>query len=173
MKINKMVLLALIFSANFLFAQTEEHKISKLIDDWHQSAAQANYESYFGKMTSDAVFIGTDASENWQLEAFKAFSKPYFDKGKAWSFSAVERNIYIDPTQKFAWFDELLDTWMGICRGSGVVHNENGDWKIAHYVLSATVPNDDMRQLIEIKKEKDSLQILQMRSKYSAKPNDK
>lgn len=173
MKNKIFVLLACIFSAGLLFGQTERQNISKLIDDWHQSAATANFEAYFGKMTSDAVFIGTDASENWQLDAFKAFSKPYFDKGKAWSFSAVERNIYIDPSQQLAWFDELLDTWMGICRGSGVVRNENGNWKIAHYVLSATVPNDDMGQLIEIKKEKDSLQILQLRSKYAKQPNKK
>ena len=173
MKNRIFVLLACIFSAGLLFAQSEKQNISKLIDEWHQAAATTNFEAYFERMTSDAVFIGTDASENWQLEAFKTFSKPYFDKGKAWSFSAVERNIYIDPTQQMAWFDELLDTWMGICRGSGVVRNDNGNWKIAHYVLSATVPNDDMGQLIEIKKEKDSLQILQLKSKYATQPNKK
>jgi hypothetical protein len=110
-------------------------------------------------MTSESVFIGTDASENWKFQAFKAFSKPYFDRGKAWSFNAVERNIYLDSSSEFAWFDELLDTRMGICRGSGVVRVENGTWKIAHYVLSATIPNDDMDQVIEIKKEKDSLYL--------------
>ena len=26
------------------------------------------------------------------------------------------------------WFDELLDTWMGICRGSGVIIMENKEW---------------------------------------------
>ena len=95
MKNRIFILLACIFSAGLLFAQSEKQNISKLIDEWHKAAATANFEAYFGKMTSDAVFIGTDASENWQLEAFKTFSKPYFDKGKAWSFSAVERNIYL------------------------------------------------------------------------------
>ena len=162
MKNNILWLIACLLCVNFLSAQNE--KIETLIDSWHQAAAQADYDAYFGKMTSDAVFIGTDATENWQLKAFQEFSKPYFDKGKAWSFSAVERNIYMDKSKKFAWFDELLETWMGICRGSGVVRKEGGDWKIAHYVLSATVPNDDMRKLIEIKRAKDSLQILQLKS---------
>jgi hypothetical protein len=39
---------------------------------------------------------------------------------KAWSF-ALERHIYFDKTGKTAWFDELLNTQMKICRGSGVL----------------------------------------------------
>ena len=164
--------MACIITVNLTFAQSEKQQINELIDSWHLSAAQADYDAYFGKMTSDAVFIGTDATENWQLEAFMTFSKPYFDKGKAWSFSAVERNVYLDPSNQLAWFDELLDTWMGICRGSGVVKQENDKWKIAHYVLSVTVPNDDMGQLIEIKKAKDSLQILQLKSNTTTPTNE-
>jgi hypothetical protein len=38
---------------------------------------------YFDKMTEDAVFIGTDATENWGKPVFQEFAKPYFDKGKA------------------------------------------------------------------------------------------
>jgi hypothetical protein len=29
-----------------------------------------------------------------------------------------------------AWFDELLDTQMKICRGSGILVKENKQWKI-------------------------------------------
>ncbi len=143
-------------------AQDAKQAIGQMIDDWHLAAAEADYDGYFSRMTNDAVFIGTDATENWQLMEFKEFSKPYFDRGKAWSFKAAERNIYIDEDGKLAWFDELLDTWMGICRGSGVAKLENEQWKILHYVLSATIPNDDMQQVIGIKKEKDSLQLLEL-----------
>ena len=143
-------------------AQDAKQAIGQMIDDWHVAAAEADYDGYFSRMTNDAVFIGTDATENWQLMEFKEFSKPYFDRGKAWSFKAAERNIYIDEDGKLAWFDELLDTWMGICRGSGVAKLENEQWKILHYVLSATIPNDDMQQVIGIKKEKDSLQLLEL-----------
>jgi hypothetical protein len=69
-------------------------------------------------MTEDAVFIGTDATENWGKPAFQEFAKPYFDKGKAWNFTVLERHIYFDQSKK-AWFDELLNTQMKICRGSG------------------------------------------------------
>jgi hypothetical protein len=128
-----------------------------LLTDWHKAAAEANYENYFGAMDSISIFIGTDASENWSKEAFSEFSKPYFDKGKAWSFSAVDRNIYTNNDGSFLWFDELLDTWMGLCRGSGVIENSNGSLKIKHYVLSVTIPNDNIQEVINIKKEKDSL----------------
>ncbi|HET8855531.1 MAG TPA: nuclear transport factor 2 family protein, partial [Salinimicrobium sp.] len=71
-------------------------------------------------MTDDAVFLGTDASENWTLEEFKAYSKPFFEKGKAWTMTASDRNIYISDSGKIAWFDELLNSSMGMIRGSGV-----------------------------------------------------
>ena len=127
------------------------------MDNWHKAAAEANYENYFGLMTEDAIFIGTDATENWNYTAFKEFSKPYFDKGKAWSFESIERNIFLADNKKTAWFDELLDTQMKLCRGSGVLKKENEEWKIVHYVLSIAVPNDKVSQLIELKKESDSI----------------
>lgn len=138
------VLFTLVLSANAFSQQAEKDIISKRIDAWHQAAAQADFDAYFGLMTDDAVFIGTDATENWNLKEFKAFSKPYFDRGKAWDFNAIERNIYVGDNGSIAWFDELLDTHMKICRGSGVLKKTNGIWKIAHYVLSITIPNDDI-----------------------------
>ncbi len=145
-----------------LYSQAESEQIEKTLDQWHLAAAEADFETYFSLMAMESVFIGTDATENWKLEPFKAFSKPYFDRGKAWSFKAVERHIYLDRSKEVGWFDELLDTWMGICRGSGVVKFENGSWKIAHYVLSATIPNDDMQKVIELKKSTDSLYLLKL-----------
>jgi len=137
----------------------------QFLSNWHVAAAEANYENYFGKMDSISVFIGTDASENWDKTEFASFSKPYFDQGKAWSFSALERNIYTNKEGSFLWFDELLDTWMGLCRGSGVLENKDGNLTIKHYVLSVTVPNDDIQGLIELKKEKDSLFSQSLRNK--------
>lgn len=156
-----LLILALAINAQ----NSEKENINNVLDDWHLAASNADFDSYFSKMTADGVFIGTDATENWQNAAFKEFSKPYFDKGKAWSFTAVERNIYMNKAEDFAWFDELLDTQMKLCRGSGVMKKENGQWKIAHYVLSIAVPNDNVAELIKIKKEKDSLLLLQLKKK--------
>lgn len=139
-------------------------EIESTLDAWHSAAGNADFDAYFGLMTDDAVFIGTDAMENWDLQEFKTYAKPHFDKGRAWSFKAVERNVYLNDTHDLAWFDELLDTQMKLCRGSGVLRKENGTWKIAHYVLSIAVPNEYVDQLVEIKQNKDNL-LLQELSK--------
>ncbi|GGD48051.1 nuclear transport factor 2 family protein [Muriicola marianensis] len=153
----------LAFSSGLLGQTAEINKIGEVIDQWHLAAANADFEKYFGLMSEDAVFIGTDASEVWEKNEFMQFSKPYFDQGKAWAFTSVDRHIYIDASGDLAWFDELLDTWMQICRGSGVVRKVDGEWKIAHYVLSLTVPNEDIDSVIALKKEKDSTLIQELR----------
>ena len=139
--------------------QTEEEKIDQVLDSWHQAAADARFQDYFNKMAEGAVFVGTDASEHWNKEAFMSFSKPYFDRGKAWAFTPLQRHIYFGKKGEVAWFDELLDTWMQLCRGSGVLVKEDGVWKIAHYVLSLTIPNETVDGAIELKKERDSIFI--------------
>lgn len=147
-----------------LNAQSAETEIiNTLLDRWHLAAANAEFEGYFGLMSEDAVFIGTDASEVWDRNEFMAFSRPYFDQGKAWSFKAVDRNIYLHPSGEVAWFDELLDTWMQLCRGSGVVRKVDGEWKIAHYVLSLTIPNEEIDPVIALKRDKDSTLIQTLR----------
>ena len=131
--------------------------INETIDNWHKAAATANYETYFGLMTDDAIFIGTDATENWNKKAFQAYAKPHFDKGKAWNFTALERNVFVDKSGKTAWFDELLNTQMKICRGSGVLVKINKQWKIKHYVLSMTIPNENSSEAMKIKASEDLL----------------
>lgn len=127
-------------------------QVNLVLNEWHEAAAQANYENYFSKMSKDAIFIGTDATEYWHLEDFKTFAKPYFDRGKAWSFSTLERHVYINSEGDIAWFDELLDTQMEICRGSGVLILTSKGWKIQHYVLSMTIPNENVDEVVKIKK---------------------
>ncbi len=141
----------------------QEEEIDSVLNEWHLAASEAKFETYFGLMTDDAIFIGTDATENWDLKEFKAYSKPHFDKGKAWSFTAVERHIYTNKTADIAWFDELLDTQMKLCRGSGILRKVDGKWKIAHYVLSIAVPNERVGELIELKKENDSLLLAKLK----------
>lgn len=132
-------------------------KLTNFLDDWHLAASQANYSNYFGKMDSISVFMGTDANENWNKTAFKNYSKPYFDSGKAWSFKALERNIYVNDMGNFAWFDEHLKTDRGTFRGSGVLEKKNDNWKIKHYVLSVPIPNDDMSEVVKITRKNDSI----------------
>lgn len=153
-------LLFLLFSLNT--AAQEKFKIDKVLTQWHQAAADANFDKYFSLMSKDGVFIGTDATENWQNDDFREFSKPYFDRGQAWNFTTLERNIYNEENNKTAWFDELLDTQMGICRGSGVLQKTEDGWKITHYVLSVTVPNENVEEVTQLKKEFDQNLINQI-----------
>lgn len=125
-------------------------KINSMIDAWHLAAAKADSSAYFGLMTETAIFVGTDKSEVWSKGDFLEFAAPYFAKGKAWDFEKMSRNVYIQETGKTAWFDEVLDTWMGPCRGSGVAVYQGGKWMLQHYVLSVTVPNDDVKEFLKI-----------------------
>ena len=52
---------------------------------------------------------------------------------------------------------------MKICRGSGVLKKVNGQWKIAHYVLSIAVPNENVDELIQIKEEKDNALLQELK----------
>ncbi|WP_374506692.1 nuclear transport factor 2 family protein [Flavobacterium sp.] len=157
--------LVLNFNAGFAQISDSKKAINVVLDSWHSAASEANFKGYFELMTADAVFIGTDAKENWNRSAFEAFAKPYFDKGKAWSFSALERHIYFDTTGNTAWFDELLSTQMKICRGSGVVVKIGNQWKIKHYVLSMTIPNENVNEVVQIKTTIEEPIIQQLRSK--------
>ncbi|NQY30432.1 MAG: nuclear transport factor 2 family protein [Flavobacteriaceae bacterium] len=163
--IKNLLVVLLLSSYSYTTAQTNSVKeaINTTLDNWHKAAAEANFEDYFNFMSSDGVFIGTDATENWQNNAFKTFSKPYFDKGKAWDFTAIERNIYTNKTNDFAWFDELLDTQMKICRGSGVLEKVNDEWKIKHYVLSITIPNENVTEVTKLKDSADNQLITRLK----------
>lgn len=162
----KHLFLFIVFPFFSLYSQNEDNaKVAAILDAWHKAAADANFNNYFDAMTEDAIFIGTDATENWTKTEFKAYAKPHFDNGKAWNFTAVERHIYLSKDKTLAWFDELLNTQMKICRGSGVLVRVKGQWKIQHYVLSMTVPNEVSDKIVEIKSPVEETLISEMKNK--------
>jgi len=132
-------------------AKTEKKDLNLILDNWHLAATNTDIDAYFSALSNDAIYIGTDASERWTKAAFYNFCEPYFKKGKAWDFKAFDRKIYFSEDGKTAWFNELLNTWMGTCRASGVLVHKAGHWKISHYQLSVTVKNEHMKQFLEIK----------------------
>jgi len=93
----------------------EKNAINTMLDTWHLGATNADSTSYFDLMTTNSIYVGTDKSEVWSKRQFLQFAAPYFAKGKAWAFTRVERNVYSQDFEKVAWFDEVLDTWMGPC----------------------------------------------------------
>jgi len=123
--------------------ETSKKAVNIVLDDWHTAASKADFNRYFDHFASDsAIFMGTDATERWNVSEFKTYAKPHFDSGDAWNFTAVERRVNIAEDGQTAWFDESLDTPnLGPARGSGVLVRQDGDWKIAHYNLSIPIPN--------------------------------
>jgi hypothetical protein len=130
---------------------SEQKKITLMLDSFNRAAAKADFNAYFNFYTDDAIFTGTDATERWDKKQFMVWAKPIFDKGRAWDFTALDRHIYFDKTVTVAWFDELLNTQMKICRGSGVLVKQGDGWKVQQYILSTTVPNDELNAVIKIK----------------------
>jgi ketosteroid isomerase-like protein len=122
--------------------------IEVVLDDLHLAASEADEERYFGHFTGDAVFLGTDATERWSVEQFRAYAHPHFAAGKGWTYKATERHIRVSADGKTAWFDERLQNEKyGEVRGSGVLIRD-GRWRVAHYNLSFPIPNDLAAQVI-------------------------
>jgi len=131
-------------------AQKNHSNIHTFIDAWHEAAAKANGDSFFGSIAENGIYIGTDSSERWTKAEFMAFAKPYFDRGSAWDFKPFDRDLHVTSDGKIAWFSELLTTWMGVCRGSGVLRKTPKGWEIEQYHLSVTVPNDIIKDFIAL-----------------------
>lgn len=130
-------------------AQTNELLITDLLETWHHAAAVADADTFFGSMTETAHYIGTDEKEDWTRDEMQEWAKEIFKRDTAWDFKTKTRTIYLNPEENLAWFDETLDTWMGVCRGSGVLVLTDEGWKIQHYVLSVAVPNDKINEYLD------------------------
>ena len=131
-----------------------EKAVNDLMNAWHRAAAVADEDVFFGSMTAEGIYIGTDKTELWTRDEMAEWAQQYFERDSAWDFKTIERNVYTNANGETAWFDEKLDTWMGVCRASGVVENINGTWKIAHYHLSITVDNDLVKDFLKLTEKK-------------------
>ncbi len=126
-----------------LLAQTRpETLINKKLDAWHVAASQADEKAYFDLIHPEGIFMGTDATERWTKDQFLTYARPFFSKGKGWSFKSIRRSVTFSKDGQTAWFDEDLDTPnLGPARGTGVLVQTISGWKIILYNLTITVPN--------------------------------
>ncbi len=129
----------------------DKAELDTIVDNWHLAASKADFDSYFGLMNDQFVFLGTAPGERWNKMEFAEFSKPYFDKGKAWDFKVIDRSWVFSKNKKMAWFDENLDTWMKDCRGSGIMVYERGEWKLAYYNLTVLIENEKIQEFIQLR----------------------
>jgi hypothetical protein len=133
-----------------LAAQRGADEAAATLDRMHRAAAEADGPTYFDQFSSGARFIGTDASEHWDMPAFKAYAEPIFARRRGWTYRPYDRTLIISGD--FAWFDEKLDNdGYGALRGSGLLRRTGSGnvWKIEQYVLSFTVPNDRAEAVVE------------------------
>ncbi len=120
-----------------------------MLDRFHEAAAMADEDRYFACFQPDSLFLGTDASERWTLDEFKAFAMPYFQRDSAWIYTPGQRTINVADDGAYAWFDEQLDNARyGRCRGTGVLHRTGDQWRIAQYHLSIPIPNDLASEIV-------------------------
>ena len=125
--------------------------INQTLDNFHKAASEANYKAYFSLLAEDAVFLGTDGKERWTKAEFQQFVKPYFSKGRGWTYKTTQRNISPLVSQKVFFFDEvLMNDNYGQCRGSGVIIYQDNMWKIAQYNLSIPVPNKLSKTIVDL-----------------------
>lgn len=137
--------------------------IAHVLDAFHDAASRADAAAYFSLFAPEGVFIGTDAGERWTVEEFKAYAKPFFDKGKGWTYRPGLRHIDIVPgpvaggpfggsnCPEVAWFDEALENdKYGACRGTGLLRKVEGKWRICQYHLTVPVPNDLMDKVVKL-----------------------
>lgn len=146
----------LLLSSVGVFAQSADaafkQQVNAFVDEWHDDAAHARM-AFFDKIAKDGVYIGTDKTELWHKDEFKVWAKKYFERKSAWAFKPIRRNVYTTPDKHIIWFDELLDTQMGVCQASGVIHRTPTGFEIEHYQLSIAVPNDAATPVGKIIKE--------------------
>jgi hypothetical protein len=136
------------------FAQTDpdatlKQQVNAFVDGWHEDATNAR-PAFFDKIAKDGVYIGTDKKELWKRDEFKVWAKKAFERPTAWAFTPIRRNVYLSPDKSVIWFDELLNTQMGICQASGVLHKVGNSFEIDHYQLSIAVPNGISSKVISV-----------------------
>lgn len=127
--------------------------INTTLDGLHDAAARADSAAYFDLFTPSARFIGTDATERWSLEQFRAYAMPYFSQGRGWTYRPRDRVVSVLPIECrcVASFDERLDNASyGETRGSGVLIRTAEGWKIDQYVLSFAVPNEAAKDVVAL-----------------------
>jgi hypothetical protein len=131
-----------ILSVALLAQNPDQALVNQKIDAWHQAASQADEKAYFDLIHPSGIFMGTDATERWNKDQFVNYTRPYFSKGKGWSFKSIRRSVTFSKDGQTAWFDEDLDTPnLGPARGTGVLVQTISGWKIILYNLTITVPN--------------------------------
>ncbi|MEH6710134.1 MAG: nuclear transport factor 2 family protein [Paraglaciecola polaris] len=151
-KISLVIIAIGLFCSFNALAQTKTEAVNQVLDGLHEAASQADLNAYLNSFTDTGVFMGTDDWERWSRpETLDKYVTERFAGGTGWTYTSVERNVNFSNEQNIAWFDEItVSKKWGRFRGTGVLINDNGSWKIAHYAMSVLVPNEAWEKVAEI-----------------------
>ncbi len=129
--------------------ETARDAIVHVLDDFHAAAAAADEERYFAHFAPDAVFLGTDATERWTVAEFREYAHPHFAEGRGWAYVPHDRYVVLAQSGSVAWIDEeLTNEKYGELRGTGVLRKIGGEWKLVHYSLTFTIPNEKSLEVV-------------------------
>lgn len=115
--------------------------IADVLETHLRAAATKDVALLLNVFTSDSIFVGTDDIEQWASARLAEYLE---DSADGWDMSrCLQRSIFLlAGGDHAAFFEILVHQQYGTMRGSGaVVRDAEGNWKIAHYVLSFSVPN--------------------------------
>lgn len=144
--LRQIPLCCVVWYASVLLAQAgPAAEATQVLERLHRAASEADEEVYFSLFAADAVFLGTDASERWTVDQFRAYAHPHFARGSGWTYTlrGGRRHVYVSADGNLAWFDEALDNEKyGECRGTGVLRRVDGTWRIVQYNLTLPIPNE-------------------------------
>ncbi|MCL1112491.1 MULTISPECIES: nuclear transport factor 2 family protein [Shewanella] len=126
-------------------SEADSQTVSAILNKLHESAAIADWSAYFSLYHPQAVFIGTDSSERWNMVEFERYAKPT----KGWRYELQSRHLLqIDDTILFD--EQLYSPEYGVSRGTGALINTEQGWKIAQYHLSFPIPNEKAKRITSL-----------------------
>ncbi len=125
--------------------------VAAVLDDFHDAASKGDGGRYFSHFAPEAVFFGTDETERWTLSQFRAYALERFEAGTSWTYHPRDRHVFLSADRRTAWFDEVVvNAKYGACRGTGVLVDIDGHWRIAQYNLTIPIPNDIALDVVEM-----------------------
>ncbi|MCL1141767.1 nuclear transport factor 2 family protein [Shewanella gaetbuli] len=123
-------------------------EVSSLLNQLHETAMAADWDAYFNLYHKDAIFIGTDATERWNMEQFRAYASPT----KGWRYDLQSRHL-IQIGDVVMFDEQLFSPAYGISRGTGALVKTAQGWKIAQYHLSFPIPNAKAKRITTLIKQ--------------------
>lgn len=122
--------------------------VEELLNVFHNAAARADFNTYFGCFHPQGRFLGSDKTENWTMSEFAKYVEPLVEQAAGWAYEPLpdSRTINYFNDCTLAIFDELMyqESLSATFRGSGSLLRDttSGCWLLLSYHLTIPIPNE-------------------------------